>query len=240
MKKIISDVNWLWAATTITILYVISLGWLFGNQRLSSFLFGNDLNEVGDFIAGIFSPLAFIWLVAAVLTQRQELNETRDQFEQNQKVVDEQLKTINSQNALLALQHTQAQESAKQNYRLNLFERRLEIYNRLVGVHDTIEMTWITHISANDVRKIANQSAFIFSSLVENYIGKVADKLDAYIQLEQSIKVPDEYGNIVVSQSKEHEATRVELKEMSERIVSALSVESLREAMWSSMSVSDN
>jgi len=37
-----------------------------------------DLNEKGDFLAGIFSPLAFLWLVYGYLQQGQELKQNTD------------------------------------------------------------------------------------------------------------------------------------------------------------------
>lgn len=73
----------------------------------------------GDFLAGVFSPLAFIWFVAAVLTQRQELDETREQFADGQAVIDGQMKNIAAQNITSAMQFEKAQEAAKQTYKLN-------------------------------------------------------------------------------------------------------------------------
>ena len=36
-----------------------------------------NLNELGDFLAGVFAPLAFVWLAAAVFIQARELKEQR-------------------------------------------------------------------------------------------------------------------------------------------------------------------
>jgi hypothetical protein len=38
-------------------------------------------NEIGDFLAGAFAPLAFLWLVATVLVQGQELAAQREELE---------------------------------------------------------------------------------------------------------------------------------------------------------------
>lgn len=55
------------------------------------------MNELGDFLAGAFAPLAFVWLVAAVLiqseelaAQREELSETRKEFVASRAVMKEQ------------------------------------------------------------------------------------------------------------------------------------------------------
>jgi hypothetical protein len=40
-----------------------------------------SINEIGDFLAGAFAPLAFLWLVATVLVQAQELSAQREELE---------------------------------------------------------------------------------------------------------------------------------------------------------------
>ena len=54
-------------------------------------------NETGDFLAGFFAPLAFLWLAAAVFIQSRELREqrrelalTRNEFALNRQVETEQ------------------------------------------------------------------------------------------------------------------------------------------------------
>lgn len=63
-------------------------------------------NELGDFLAGAFAPLAFFWLVATVLVQseelgaqRRELQLTRQEFELSRQVADETRKEIAQQAA---------------------------------------------------------------------------------------------------------------------------------------------
>jgi|GEM_PF-3241961 len=134
MKKLWNQINWLIIAFVVTIAYITFIVWKVDFWKIWNFLSSPNLNEVGDFLAGVFSPLAFIWLVAAVLTQRQELTETRDQFAENQKVVDAQLNTINEQSDLLLKQHTLAEETAKKTYRLSLFEERYKLYSDFVAL----------------------------------------------------------------------------------------------------------
>lgn len=58
-----------------------SLAYLFVLLALTEDRWGQlltkDLNEVGDFLAGAFSPLAFLWLVLGFLQQGEELQESR-------------------------------------------------------------------------------------------------------------------------------------------------------------------
>jgi len=122
-------INWLWVALAITCVYI---GWLvckIGWDKLIGFINPETpLNNIGDFIAGAFAPIAVIWLVAAVLTQRQELLETRKQFKKSQGVIEQQLgdAKIGTQ-----AQNDLAYETANTNYKLALFDRRIAIYDRL-------------------------------------------------------------------------------------------------------------
>lgn len=47
-------------------------------------------SKLGDFIAGVFSPLAFYWFVVTVHLQRLELSETRKQFERQAAAAEQQ------------------------------------------------------------------------------------------------------------------------------------------------------
>lgn len=56
-----------------------------------------SLNELGDFLAGLFAPLAFVWLFVAVMIQSEELSAqhkelalTRDELSQQREVMKEQ------------------------------------------------------------------------------------------------------------------------------------------------------
>ncbi|KXG85797.1 hypothetical protein [Agrobacterium bohemicum] len=182
MKKIWNGINWLILAGVITAGYLGIFLWWIGYDRIARYPANNSLNEVGDFIAGFFSPLAFIWLVAAVLTQRQELTDTRDQFAENQKVVDAQLKTINEQSGLLQQQHTLAEETAKRTYRLSLFQERYKIYEEFIAFgkqHEAskyddayLEMVDLTH-----------KASFVFGRDVHEYFGEIAQVIYELEQL---------------------------------------------------------
>ena len=57
-------------------------------------------NELGDTFAGAFAPVAFVWLVAAVMLQRNELAAQRQELRESRAVsaqqVEEARKTFNS------------------------------------------------------------------------------------------------------------------------------------------------
>lgn len=81
------------------------------------------INEVGDFLAGAFAPLAFLWLVVAVFVQAQELSAQREElrltrleFQENRKVTSAQAEEARRQAEFIGTQ-TQiavAQEADKE------------------------------------------------------------------------------------------------------------------------------
>lgn len=196
MTKSKNATNWLIWAAAITVLYLIGLGSLIGWQKLVDFLSSPDLNEIGDFLAGFFSPLAFIWLVAAVLTQRQELNETRNQFDENQKVTEAQLKTINEQFELAKRQNEIAEGTAKKNYKLALFEERYKLYQEFVdfGKHYHPEYGEDAYEAFVE---FSLRAEFIFDNIVCHWfdeIGQAIYELNELTQIKTKIDI-DEHGN---------------------------------------------
>lgn len=185
MKIDMKNVNWLIVATIFTAAYAVWLACTLGWSSLIAFLTTNaNLNEVGDFLAGAFAPIALIWLVAAVLTQRQELKETRAQFAKNQEVVDEQLRTIRSQNALLNQQHIDARENAKQAYKLNLFDKRMATYQKFIEygeAHGSPTKDY-DEDSYAEMRNLAHEAAFVFDHSIEEWFEQIAGHVYEYTQ----------------------------------------------------------
>ncbi len=240
----LKNVNWLFVAGIATVAYVFVFGGWLGLDRILIYPTNNSLNEVGDFIAGVFSPLAFIWLVAAVLTQRQELTETRDQFAENQKVVDAQLKTINEQSDLLQQQHTLAEETAKKTYRLSLFDERFDIYSKLVALHD--EMSIKPIFKRKDLAQLLHISArcgFVFSLEIESHFEDMEVSLKEYLDNQDEWErtwVRDPFNG--VQKPDDEKSLDIEKMQKSHRdaILDSLSPISLQNLMRSSMRVSDD
>lgn len=170
-------VNWLVAAAFATVAYLSFIVWRLGVAPIFDFLSRPELNETGDFLAGVFSPLAFIWLVAAVLTQRQELTDTRDQFAENQKVVDAQLKTINEQSALLQQQHSLAEETARKTYRLSLFEQRFRIYEAFIAFGEKQSQRGFIDPAHLEMVELRQKAQFVFPRDVIEWFEEIEQKL---------------------------------------------------------------
>lgn len=70
-----------------------------------------ELNALGDFLAGLFAPVAFLWLFVAVMVQsqelalqRDELKATRREFELNREVASAQVEEARNQAAHILAQ----------------------------------------------------------------------------------------------------------------------------------------
>lgn len=241
MKNLWAKINWLLVAFVVTIAYITFIVWKVEFSKIWVFLSSPDLNEVGDFLAGVFSPLAFIWLVAAVLTQRQELTETRDQFAENQKVVDAQLKTINEQSDLLQQQHTLAQETAKKTYRLSLFEERYKIYEEFIAFGKKYDEQKYRDPAYTEFVELMQKSTFVFGSDIDDWFHEISENIYHLQDLRRSgvSKNYDKYGGFVeIYSSNEVEA---EIKKVSNWLNDQFFLAVERSEKFSaSMRVSDN
>jgi len=81
----------------LSISYIAIILFFRGNEALE-FLRTGKLNELGDFLAGFFTPLAFGWLIYGYLLQskelrlqREELSLTRDQLNKQTELLQEQV-----------------------------------------------------------------------------------------------------------------------------------------------------
>lgn len=232
--------NWLWIAGILTVAYAVCLGLLFVKADPGNTIVQHNLNELGDFLAGIFAPLALIWLVAAVFTQRQELNESRKQFHDSQDVIREQMDSIKRQNIMMVEQHNLAQETAKRNYRLSLFERRFQIYDELRQFGEKY-VSGYSEDSFSEFDVIRSKAAFVFSREVEEWLDEISNNIHDYYDINSTYLknhgISDGSGNVVINKVEEIEK---ELKGIGGWIWEQLITDSLRERLWSSMRVSDD
>lgn len=101
---------------TLAAATIISLIWILGafalaNAKCPEFASCLDLNEWGDFFSGAFAPLAFAWLVVAVVLQTRELREqrrelelTRREFRYNRHVLEAQASEAHRQATFIGVQ----------------------------------------------------------------------------------------------------------------------------------------
>ena len=86
---------------TVIWLAVITSFWMFGG--LSS---PTSLNELGDFLAGIFAPIAFLWLILGYVQQGKQLEQNTKALEQQEKAlqlqIDEMRESVKQQTNLVS------------------------------------------------------------------------------------------------------------------------------------------
>lgn len=81
-----------WVFLVLSILWSIRVFWLLiEDQYFSGFSGSMPLNEVGDFLAGSFSPLAFAWLAYGYWMQNRELKSSVEQTSEAQRIARDQL-----------------------------------------------------------------------------------------------------------------------------------------------------
>ncbi|MEW4457781.1 hypothetical protein AB1K42_06765 [Roseibium algicola] len=131
-----------------------------------------ELNELGDFLAGAFAPLAFIWLAAAVFiqanelaAQRRELSMTREELKLGRAVAVRQTKAANAQasEAKRSADHFELQTKILEDEQRTrhereanslldtLRERELNIgrINSKIEIINTSDQTIVKHIRIN-------------------------------------------------------------------------------------------
>lgn len=76
-------------ASVLSVLWIVFVELLFTHNCLDylKYVLPNDANELGDFLAGVFSPLAFLWLIAGYFLQASELNLTREELSSQTKTL---------------------------------------------------------------------------------------------------------------------------------------------------------
>jgi hypothetical protein len=114
--------SWLAAATVVTVLYLLFLfAVLLPNTSscssndgsfLSRILSCRTPNELGDFLSGAFAPVAFLWLVAAVLIQAQELRAQREELAMTRQELADSREVMKEQAEQARNQAVQAQRQA--------------------------------------------------------------------------------------------------------------------------------
>lgn len=129
-KKENSGLSWkMWVSISASFLYAaIAVFFLWQNQKYSEHL---KLSEIGDYLAGAFSPLAFLWLVIGYLMQSKELSMNREELkisrEALERQADELSKSSSYQKELAKL--TKIEIDSLKKSKLPLIEINKIIYN---------------------------------------------------------------------------------------------------------------
>ena len=88
--------NWPWVILFVTICYFFII-YLFRGVDIWALFQEGELNELGDFLAGIFTPLVFLWLIVGYLMQYKELVLQRQESRRTQSTLSEQVSLLQQQ-----------------------------------------------------------------------------------------------------------------------------------------------
>lgn len=101
-------------ASVLSVLWIVFVILLFTHNcpDYPKYDLPNDANELGDFLAGVFSPLAFLWLIVGYFLQARELNLTREELSSQTKALIAQ-----SEAAFQGLELEEKSQQANQAYK---------------------------------------------------------------------------------------------------------------------------
>ncbi|RCW65185.1 hypothetical protein [Pseudorhodoferax soli] len=130
-----------WIGLPLTGLYLFGLAahvYMSGSNPLKL-----DLNELGDFLAGVFGPLAFLWLVLGYFQQGEELKHSTDALalqaqelaasvKAQQQLVEVELKRIEVESS---------RHAAERKRQSDAIQPRLTIHGAYEGDHENV-VTW--------------------------------------------------------------------------------------------------
>ncbi len=78
----LSTDKWMRGGLLATVVYGVTILFFIGS-RIPAFLWLGDLNNIGDFLAGVFAPLAFLWLFIGIRVQSLELRIQAEELAKN-------------------------------------------------------------------------------------------------------------------------------------------------------------
>ncbi|WP_457587225.1 hypothetical protein [Ensifer canadensis] len=261
LKEAWKNMNWLRVAGIVTLAYAVAVCFMLGWVEIWSFLTttkSDDLNRVGDFVAGMFAPVAVLWLTAAVLTQRQELQDSRDQFKtsqqevaksqqeareqfaKSQEVIDAQLQTISRQNALAAEQHNLTVENAKKAYKLSLFDKRFAIYEKFVNLGKSYKGKDYDEAIVWAMMSLSQEASFVFDQSISAWFLDIASEMQEFLVFKrekQELEFVD--GNILLSEDQLNEDVMLEKRARKDRIAAHFLTSNMSGKFWRYMDVSD-
>jgi len=141
-------------AITVIWLGGIGLTWIFGSLKSPE-----SLNELGDFIAGVFAPIAFLWLILGYIQQGKQLDQNTRALTELAEIQQKQFDAINyASNPNLLISSCECEiysggYSEEENEVNNLCSLNLKIFNKGIG-------------EALDIRIEVNNKKFLISERI--------------------------------------------------------------------------
>jgi hypothetical protein len=128
---------------SLTFGVLITFAWLLGIylfSRSNGYTLPTSLNELGDFLAGIFAPIAFFWLILGYIQQGKQLDQNTRALEQQEKAlqlqINEMKENVKQQKELAAIQKQQ-------------FDALYKAVKPIFAIRDS-RFTYFSHPNGND------------------------------------------------------------------------------------------
>ena len=153
--------------------------WIFGGLESPSLL-----NELGDFLAGIFAPVAFFWLILGYVQQGKQLDQNTKALEQQERAlqlqIDEMRESVKQQGKLAELRS----EQIKMTH--NAHKPYLELYSPILNIHD------VNDLLTGKPEKLCSLVFYIRSAINESRFISLMTMDEAIYQREKSIQTDGE------------------------------------------------
>ncbi|WP_417580800.1 hypothetical protein [Pelagibacterium sp.] len=191
-----SPIIWIALVTTAVLLFVF--GWLLSGTDTcpEGWWFWHRLNclepnELGDTFAGAFAPVAFVWLVAAVLLQRNELAAQRQELRESRAVAAQQVEEARRNVSFIEAQTTLLEEGRRlEDTRANdaQFLEMVDIFNRSFRWCDGKFEIWQIGETKAAMRK-SREALAITHSVEIDWVEQAKKNIEALSYLNFSIVV---------------------------------------------------
>lgn len=127
-----------------------------------------NLNGIGDLLAGVFAPLAFVGLIATIFIQARELANQQKELRETRLIQEKQTETA-------ILQSKLAIASTRANYQLALHDKRMKLYSALKECMSEFNIEGTVNSSiAMKLRDAAEAARFVFGDEVTDWTNELA------------------------------------------------------------------
>jgi hypothetical protein len=118
----------IWIGIAGTVLWGVAVFYYLSHTGGLCTIFKANFNEVGDFLAGIFSSLAFLWFVLALLMQSRQIQMQAEELALQRQELQQTRKTLESQRDEMKEAARQAKAQAEAVRANELHARRASFY----------------------------------------------------------------------------------------------------------------
>ena len=183
-------------ALAIAALYVTALLGFQIRHGAADWAASQNLNLLGDSVGGLTAPLALIFLIAAVIIQRQELALTKEELKKSAEALDSQVieqrqhrEFVGQQTEMMRREAEASAENTRKAYKLSLFDKRYAIYFELDDIRQKIQASNPNWRGLYDqLSDLNNRSRFLFGDDVNHWFtwfcGEVRSARETAIKLE--------------------------------------------------------